>query len=667
MNEYQPVDLKKKVPAAPVETEKKDDYEEEDEKEFSPADAYGLDEQKILTQIDSEANSGEEYIRTRRDTKLKERSLYVQEAKKDKVNIHSIYLQMQVLMAMYYMDETVVKFNGRSIFTEEFGDRVSKVAEYDYEQMGMETIDYDTEFDRFYTGLGVRMLEGWNDITNSPYACHIDTLCTIPDPEGWYRAKDHRFYWFELQMSKEEMKRKFGEEVAEKATETRSAEEQKRQSAWARARGYNTSGSGEHEKHTVYWHFTIIDGYKYLTASANSRGVLLGIYKLEPETDEEKKDPLLVPWPFSLKYFSPNPHDYYGVSVPDLLKDKQTRFSKLFNLEYTRALRDSFGDDVFYNPEKVKNTLDLKTPSVEGRWIEMNVEPGENVAGQFWTAPKSQPNTKADVMMSRLEQESTKSIGIDPMSAGIGGDQNRTLGESQMIQQNANIRFGLITKISKWWDIDFWKVYYRSLQYNLKGEKIVRLTRSIGDYYTTFKRDDIVGGASLDIKIMTKSELKQMREKEMTAFFATYAADLADAQKQYQKNYLKRKKYRLQGWESEEIRLVVGETADETIAKADVERMNYGLEPLPVEDGQEHDLFMGMYELAIESEIKRKAIEKRKTAKLLLAQESYNMQANQAMQDSQANSSAAIVSSSAINKMNQNQKATGNNPSPVPA
>jgi len=189
----------------------------------------------------------------------------------------------------------------------------------------------------------------------------------------------------------------------------------------------------------------------------------------------------------------------------------------------------------------------------------------------------------------------------------------------------------------------------------------------MGDYYTTFKRSDVVGGASLDIKIMTKQELRAMKQAEMASFFATYPADLAAAMKQYQKNFLMRKKYRLQDWQTEEIRLMVDETSDETIAKADVERMNYGLEPLDIQDGQEHDLFMGMYELAIESPIKRKAIEKRKSAKLLLAQSSYQMQADQAMQQSQANASQAQVTSGAIQQMNKQTKPTGNTSSPVPA
>lgn len=91
---------------------------------------------------------------------------------------------MQMLLALYYQDKTTVRYVGRSIFTEELADNITKVAEFDAEQMDLDTIDYDVEFDRFFVGVGVKTCEGWNNETKAPYARHIDTLSVIPDPNG---------------------------------------------------------------------------------------------------------------------------------------------------------------------------------------------------------------------------------------------------------------------------------------------------------------------------------------------------------------------------------------------------------------------------------------------------------------------------------------------------
>lgn len=102
---------------------------------------------------------------------------------------------------------------------------------------------------------------------------------------------------------------------------------------------------------------------------------MLDVVYLEPETEEEKKNPLLVPFPVSFKYYSPLPNDFYGVSVVDLLKDKQQRYSRLINLEYLRATRNALGEDRLYDPTKIRNVKELATPSIDPRYIEANIEP----------------------------------------------------------------------------------------------------------------------------------------------------------------------------------------------------------------------------------------------------------------------------------------------------
>jgi uncharacterized membrane protein len=85
--------------------------------------------------------------------------------------------------------------------------------------------------------------------------------------------------------------------------------------------------------------------------------------------------------------------------------------------------------------------------------------------------------------------------------------------------------------------------------------------------------------------------------------------------------------------------MVVKETPDETIARADVQRMNWKLAPFDIEPGQDHDVYITTYEMAIESPIKTKAIEDRKIAKMLLAQQSFQQPQGQPGQTPQDQSS----------------------------
>jgi len=63
--------------------------------------------------------------------------------------------------------------------------------------------------------------------------------------------------------------------------------------------------------------------------------------EIEPVLAEEKKDGSKILLPIALKYYSPVEGDPFGVSVPDLMKDKQTAESKLFNLAILKEIRNA--------------------------------------------------------------------------------------------------------------------------------------------------------------------------------------------------------------------------------------------------------------------------------------------------------------------------------------
>jgi hypothetical protein len=110
-----------------------------------------------------------------------------------------------------------------------------------------------------------------------------------------------------------------------------------------------------------------------LTATTGNNADLQYVSELEPETEEEKKDPTLVPFPFALYYYSPLPDSFYGISVVDLLEDKQSRFSQLLNLELARAIRNAFGNDKFVDPKKLLDPLAFKEQSIEPRYIDVQL------------------------------------------------------------------------------------------------------------------------------------------------------------------------------------------------------------------------------------------------------------------------------------------------------
>tara|TARA_R110002051_G_scaffold91273_2_gene160531 strand:- start:225 stop:398 length:174 start_codon:yes stop_codon:yes gene_type:complete len=57
------------------------------------------------------------------------------------------------------------------------------MAEFDYDEMNLEEIDYKWNWDRFFFGVGIKVLDGWDEETSTPIFRNISPLSWIPDPQ----------------------------------------------------------------------------------------------------------------------------------------------------------------------------------------------------------------------------------------------------------------------------------------------------------------------------------------------------------------------------------------------------------------------------------------------------------------------------------------------------
>ena len=379
--------------------------------------------------------------------------------------------------------------------------------------------------------------------------------------------------------------------------------------------------------------------------------------ELKPITKKEKQDPTLIPYPISLRYLSPLPNDFFGVNFPDLLQDKQAWISTLINLEKIRAIKNAFGEDKFFDPDKIQDINKLLEPSETGKYIELSLEPWESPRDAVYSVPKDNSDVSVPNMIDRLNYEGTQSTWVDPNTMGIGSWQSRTLGESKIIQQNANLSFGLITLFFQWADESFWTTYHRSLMGNLSGERSVRVKKAFGNDYIRLSGSEVRAMEDVGVEIVSTKELEGMREGQKNEFFASYAQFKEGAKSQSVRNYLDRKLLRLQGVSQDEINFLVRDSLDERIAKIDVDRLNYKKEPLPIKAWQDHLTFITYYETAIDSEVKRKAIRNRQQALLYEGVMMDTPQDDQVLKG-QANASASQLTNAVIS---QN---SGNNSTP---
>jgi len=385
-------------------------------------------ERDLLSKIQEEYSSGLDYVKSKRDLYRKRLDMIdTQNKQKDKINIHMINNTIKALLAVQYSDDPTIKFVSRDGFlSQDKADKLNHVAKYDNDEADYQQLYYQCQWDKLFYGVGIRLKDRWDSIRSVPTFKSIDPLSWIPDPlpsqTGKWSGQDYRFHGFITQMTYFDMIESglYDEEALEKTkTQHWNNEEENNRTASNRVGLYNDAAEDRNENFRVdiYHHYTkwyndkgdIAKFHVVLTGDVTQ---ILSVEELKPVLAEEKKDPSLIPRPVVLNYFEPRRRDPFGISVTDLLEDKQRAKSILFNLNIVKAKMEAFGGDMLVNSTMGINRQDLLRPTVNAKYI--SVDPGSQpLSNAVVEMPRSQIKTDSFNMIANLERESQLDSGID--------------------------------------------------------------------------------------------------------------------------------------------------------------------------------------------------------------------------------------------------------------
>jgi hypothetical protein len=193
----------------------------------------------------------------------------------------------------------------------------------------------------------------------------------------------------------------------------------------------------------VYIHFTIIDGKKYRVVTNWEKSYILAFEYLRPVLLEEKEDESEVPFPIAIKHYFYIKGRPLGLSVPDLNRDSQSAISKLFNLYLAMAYRNTFGGDRLVRVDQLLDPASLNTPTIEGKDIPVSETAG-SLQDIIYELPRESTNQIPNNMIEMLKANAENIIGAGSLQQGVAGQNDVTLGEAQIAQQNGNIQFLLM-------------------------------------------------------------------------------------------------------------------------------------------------------------------------------------------------------------------------------
>ena len=592
----------------------------------SPTDSY----KGLARQIQAEYDLAWKHQQPKIAKNLVRLKLYNNQKRDPKaVGDTTLFTIMQTVLASLYVDRLTVEFGGKEEGDEETAENLDVMAESDYTDMEKDQTDYDWIWDTLFFGRGMVALHEYErDPENNiflPIPEVLDPLSFLKDPRGTSINGNRmgkgaaRFFGREIKMTRQGVKDhphifdsdfrgiKIGSgtrallQRAQEARDTAQGRESQKYAGEA-ALGVNA------EYDVTEWHTHWKVGTKVKKVKvwlANERDKVIGIQVLKSKAKR-------ILWPVIDRPLYPTSHDWDGTSIPDLVEDKQRARAVAQNLGLDAMKADLYVSYI-YDSNKITSRKDLKFGF--NKFIPVDSKETNTIDGAIQPLIKARPNMRLlDFIYTSLDVSAQKATATPDIKQGIQSQEDRTLGETNLISSNIDTRYSLAAKVFGWSEKRFWQHWYRSYKDNFSDkidEKVLRLVGAFGAKWRTLQRSNIIPKIDPDVKIESKilSRAKQLEEREsLTGYFS-----LALQEPTSNRRWGLKKLAKLHGLEKDETERLFPPTIDERVAEDENERLNKN-EVVKIEAEDDHNVHLEVHAKAADTPATHAHIEIHKEA-----------------------------------------------------
>ena len=515
----------------------------------------------VQRQIYQEYNLAWNFMRPKIQKWLLRLKLYNNQRKdEDRVGEPLLYETMQTVLSLLYGDRLEIEFKPRQEGEEDQADNLNILKDNDEDEMEKDKLDYEWDWDALFFGRGLCLMNDFDPISKTPIPTIIDPTTFIRNP-GAKSVNGNRagegqmlFGGYEVKITKSMMLANlrtesnpngyFNVDEVQRVNDLFSLsgeEERLRREAQGLNDIYTFENSiiDNYEYRILRWFTHIVDektgiSSKYIVELANNRMLPIRMVKLEKDY-----------WCIIDRSFSPIAHDWDGVSIPDLVEDKQRFKAKMINLAGDTAMADLNGMYLFHEG-RFRKTQDFNFKF--NKWIPVKGDGSLQDAAMPLRTREVSNSVK--YVLDYLTQSSQRSTATDSLMQGAPAKGDQTLGESQIQISAGNQRHSLTAKIFGWSEKNFWKHWYFSYDENFAeelGEKIATIQGAFHPEYIPIKRSSIITGNTLGpgIGIESKMLSEAKKRSEFQALQGYIQMVVVDPAITSDKTYIYRKMGRL--------------------------------------------------------------------------------------------------------------------------
>lgn len=530
----------------------------------------------LVKQIQAEYNLSYKALNSRIQVWLKRlKLLNNQKRDADAVGDNLMFTIFYSVLASLYDDELSAEFEGRNEGNEDTAESLNGMAKFDYDEMEKAIIDYDWLWDTIFFGRGLLSLYTFDRETMTPIPEILDPTTFLRDPEAHSvngSPKLHRnaarFLGREIQLTKADMEdipSVFDIEYLKSQKPKTSLTYQAKQ-ARDDAHGLNSQIRYEENDLGVNKYYPVLEWFTRWKHDELTGGkpkkvlVWLGNDRTKVVRFKVLEDQKL--WPIIDRPFFKNSHDWDGTSLPDLVEDKQRMRAVLMNLGIKLMKSDLFGMYIF-DRNKIKNKGDLNFDF--NKFVGVDLDRGQSLNNVVQPMPRDAVNQQYfNLIMNMLDASAQKATATPDMQQGQVTQQDRTLGELNMVNNKVATRYSLTAKVFGWSEKQFWEQWYQLYKRHFKkkiDEKVIKLEGIFGAKYVPLERDDVISKNDPNVKIVSKFLSEAQRNRSRQLF-----NELSQVLVQYpgtNVRYLLKKITRLHEVDKEEVDRILPPTPDE--------------------------------------------------------------------------------------------------------
>lgn len=499
-----------------------------------------------------------------------------QKLDKDLVGEPLLFGIFQGTLAALYDDTMTANFEAKEEGDQDTEENLNSLAVYDYKVMKKAIIDFEWIWDAGFFGRGLVYMREFDRNKLCPKPVNWDAMTFLHDPfaksvnGGMDRAGEMRFGGREISMTKQQMKDNgnfinIGE--VRVAGQLKSLVE-KAQSERFHAQGLeDILGKDFHKEASLYgnadynlleW-LTTWQGKKCSVVLANNMKTIVRYEELgSTKTD----------WPLLDRPLYPTAHTWNGVSIPDLVEDKQRQRSVAINLGI-KIMKSDLYPAYAYDEKAVKNPADLANINKDfNRFVAL--KKGSNAQQAISPINKATPDKQLlSYILDTLDASAQRATANPDIQQGQLSKQERTLGELNLVASRVDKRFALATRIFGWSEEAFWQQWYRIYKTNFKDkidEKVIRLNGAFGAKWRPLTKENIIASVDPDVVIesSTLSEAKNFTQRQLAIQFGSLVVSQDPTAN---KRYFQKKVAKLFGYKKDEVDRLFPPTVEEIRAE----------------------------------------------------------------------------------------------------